>query len=135
MVDELYESLWWLWNNRKDKHSPFVFPHYYYPNDVGHNWKGEQRANRWLKDLCMRAKVKFFGFHALRRYVASFLADTHKVSAKKIQRVLRHKQLSTTERYIKVLNQDLKETLELLSKRSVPETVPEKKQGVSRDDS
>lgn len=134
MIDELYESLWWLWNNRKDKHSPFVFPHYYYPNDAGYNWKGEQRANRWLKDLCKRANVQFFGFHALRRYVASYLADTHKVSAKRVQLILRHKQLSTTERYIKVLNQDIKETLNLLSKKLVPESVPEKKQGVSRDD-
>ena len=55
------------------------------------------------------------GYHALRRYVASVLADTHKVSSKMIQRILRHKKVSTTERYIGSINHDLKGTLDLLS--------------------
>jgi len=67
----------------------------------------------WL--LCKRAGIRPFGFHALGRYVASVLADTHKVSAKRIQLILRHKNLSTTERYIQNINEDLKDTLELLS--------------------
>ena len=72
-----------------------------------------------MKGLCKRAGIKPFGFHALRRYVASVLADTHKVSAKRIQRILRHKSLSTTERYIQNINDDLEDTLELLSAVSV----------------
>jgi len=36
----------------------------------------------------------------------------HRVSAKKIQRVLRQKNLATTERCIKHLNKNIKETLE-----------------------
>jgi hypothetical protein len=47
--------------------------------------------------------------------------DTHKVSAKRIQRILRHKSLSTTERYIQNINEDLEDTLELLSTMSVPQ--------------
>jgi integrase len=65
--------------------------------------------------------VRPFGFHALRRYVASILADTHKVSAKTIQRILRHKNVMTTERYIQNINHDLKEVLALLDRRCVPE--------------
>jgi hypothetical protein len=56
-----------------------------------------------------------FGLNALRRYAASVLADTNKVSAKTIQRILRHKNLSTAERYIQNLNKDLRETMNLLS--------------------
>ena len=70
--------------------------------------------------LCKRAGVKSFGFHALRRYVASVLADTHKVSAKTIQRVLRHKKLETTERYIHNINRDLEATMNLLVEKKRP---------------
>jgi len=131
MTEEFFDSLWWWWNNRRDTSSPFVFPEYYCPDEKGNNWKGEQRGNRWLRSLCKRAGVKPFGFHSLRRYVASALADMHKVSAKRIQRVLRHKNLATTERYIKHLNQDIKETLELLSTRKIPEEDTRKEKGVS----
>lgn len=54
-------------------------------------------------------------------YVASVLADTYKVSAKQIQRILRHKNLSTTERYIQNINDDLKSTLDLLSQKKIPQ--------------
>ncbi len=110
-------ALWW-----RDKTSPYVFPDYWCLDRNGRNGTGEQRASRWIKALCMRAGVEPFGFHAMRRYVASVLADEHKVSAKRIQRILRHKNISTTERYIRLLNEGLKETFELLSKRSVPES-------------
>ncbi len=67
-----------------------------------------------MKGLCKRAGVKDFGFHALRRYVASVLADTHKVSAKTIQVILRHKSITTTEKYIHNINRDLRGTMNLL---------------------
>ncbi|HTY21786.1 MAG TPA: tyrosine-type recombinase/integrase, partial [Desulfomonilaceae bacterium] len=73
--------------------------------------------HRFLSGLCKRAGVKSFGFHALRRYVASFLADTHKVSAKTIQRILRHKNLATTERYIHNINRDLVGIMNLLAEK------------------
>jgi len=118
MNDALHDSLMWLWNNRKFKETPYVFvctqpgPHY---------GKRYTTRRRFLKGLCERAKVRPFGFHALRRYVASILADTHKVSAKTIQRILRHKNVMTTERYIQNINHDLKEVLALLDRRCVPE--------------
>ena len=86
-----------------------------------HYGKPYKTRSRFLKGLCKRAGIKPFGFHALRHYVASVLADTHKVSAKRIQRILRHKSLSTTERYIQNINDDLEDTLELLSTASVPQ--------------
>ena len=46
-------------------------------------------------------------------------ADTHKISAKSIQRILRHKNLRTTELYIQNINNDLKSTINLLSNGGV----------------
>jgi integrase len=78
-----------------------------------------------MKGLCKRAGVKEFGFHALRRYVASVLADTHKLSSKAIQRVLRHKNVTTTERYIHNLNNDMAAVMELLAEKN-PQAEPPK---------
>jgi integrase len=121
MSDILYEELWWWWRNRRLKESPYVFP------STGRGYRnryGEpHKERRWfLKTLCKRAGVQYFGYHALRRYVASVLADTHKVSSKTIQRILRHKKLSTTEKYIHKINQDLKATLDLMGEKSTQES-------------
>ena len=111
MSDDLYESLKWWWENRTIKNSPYVFtddqkgPHYGKPYTT---------RRRFLHGLCKKAKVKPFGFHALRRFVASSLADSGK-STNAIRRVLRHKNVSTTERYIQNVNNDLKETMGALS--------------------
>lgn len=113
---------------RKFKDSPYVFV----DDHRGPNYGKPYKVRRlFLKSLCKKAGVKPFGFHALRRYVASVLADTHKVSTKQIQRILRHKSLHTTERYIKNINQDLKETLNLLSQKKYPKTIPEKQKGLA----
>jgi integrase len=73
-----------------------------------------------------RAGVREFGFHALRRYVASVLADTHKVSAKTIQRILRHKNVTTTEKYIHNINNDMRSVMELFSDKGSHEGLPKK---------
>ncbi|MGO9120106.1 MAG: tyrosine-type recombinase/integrase [Desulfomonilaceae bacterium] len=111
MSDTLYEDLWWCWQNRKFKESPYVFV----CDRPQHYGKPFKNRRQFVKGLCKRAGVKEFGFHAVRRYVASVLADTYKVSAKTIQRILRHKNLSTTEKYIHNINQDLHAVVNLLS--------------------
>ena len=80
--------------------------------------------HHFLKGLCSRAGVKVFGFDALRRYVASVRADIHKISAKTIPRILRHKNLSTTERYIKKINEGLAATVDLLSRKGYHNGLP-----------
>lgn len=117
MSDRLHKELWW-WNNRPIKDSPHVFV----STNNRHYGKPFTTRRRFMAGLCKRAKVKPFGFHALRRYVASALADTHKVSAKMIQRILRHKRLATTEGYSQNINKDLKSTLDLLETESTPNT-------------
>lgn len=123
MTEDLYDDLWWWWRRRPIRESPYVFPNTH-PLYYG---KPFTSRHHFLKALCERAGVPAFGFHALRRYVASVLADTHKISAKTIQRILRHKNLSTTERYIKKINEDLGATMSLLSKKGYHDGLPEVK--------
>ena len=116
MSDDLYDSLRWHWKNRKFKRNPFVFVD---GQKGSHYAKPFTTRRRFMKGLCKRASIKPFGFHALRRYVASVLADTHKQSSKTIRRVLRHKNVTTTERYIQNINDDLKATMNLLSRSKI----------------
>ena len=132
MSDELHGELWWWWEHRTLKDSPYVFPST--SRRPGHHFGGVYVERRWfLKTLCKRAGVKPFGFHALRRYVASLLADTHKISAKTIQRILRHKNVTTTERYIQNINHDLGATMNLLTIKSTQEEHPNNSKGLGNE--
>ena len=117
MNEDLYEDLLWQWHNRKFPQSPYVFV----SDSQQHYGKPFKYRQKFMKGLCKKAGIKPFGFHALRRYVASVLADTHKLSSKRIQRILRHKSVHTTERYIQNLNDDMRDDLNLLSEKKAPE--------------
>lgn len=110
MPPELYDELIWWYENRTIKESPYVFtddrpgPHYGEPYKV---------RRRFMSSLCTRAKVPVFGFHGLRRFFASRLKDLGK-STKRIQYMLRHKNLTTTERYIHLISDDKEVTKGLL---------------------
>ena len=67
--------------------------------------------------LCKRAGVKPFGFKAFRKFGPSVLNDIHKVSIKKLQRLLRHKTQTTTEICLKKIDDDLSIALTLLEKK------------------
>jgi integrase len=69
---------------------------------------------RWMPQACKRAGVKPFGVHAIRHLSSSVLAHNN-VPMVQIQGVLRHKNLATTERYIRRLS-DLRPALRFLSK-------------------
>lgn len=110
MSDDVHESLMWWWNNRTFKDSPYVFMD---DNPGPHYGKPYAERRRFMNGLCERAGVKPFGFHAIRRFVASVFADTHKVSMKKIQYILGHSSVSTTERYVYNIDRDMKGTMNL----------------------
>jgi integrase len=69
-----------------------------------------------MKSLCKRAGVKHFGFHAIRHLTASILAQAN-VPMVTIQAILRHKHLTTTERYIRGM-EPVRPALKVLSNRN-----------------
>lgn len=52
-----------------------------------------------MKNACKRAKVKSFGFHAIRHLAASMLAEAN-IPITTIQKILRHKSSVMTAHYL-----------------------------------
>ena len=74
MTKALFNGLWWWYQNRPErvKDSPHVFVNLHGGPTAGKPFT----HRRWfLKRICDRASVKPFGYHAIRRYAASILAD------------------------------------------------------------
>lgn len=106
---ELYRALKWQWDHRNEE-SPYVFT----DPETGEKFT---HRNRFMRGLCKRAGVKRFGFKAFRKFGPSVLNDIHRVSIKKLQRLLRHQSQTTTEIYLKKIDDDLAVGLRLLEKR------------------
>jgi len=110
MTREIHADLpWWY------KHRTF--------RDVEQVWVVEEGPyagkpytfrHQFLRGLCARSGIPAFGFHSLRCYAATRLAQQG-VPMTQIQRILGHKNLSTTERYLGRFNEDLRSTRELLN--------------------
>ena len=130
MSDSLYDTLWWQWQNRKFKGSPYVFiddqpgPHY---------GKPYKERRRFMAGLCKRANIKQFGFHALRRFVASVL-DSKNVPLKQIQLVLGHSRPTTTDRYLGNIQRGQKELMDRISETLLPETDTRNEKKVTTDE-
>lgn len=67
-----------------------------------------------LNEVLKRAGGKPFGFHALRKNVASYLADSGNVSIEAIQGLTRHQSLQVTERYVQRISSNLRDTVGML---------------------
>ena len=106
MTEELKKSLLYWWENRTYKESQYVFTvtgDHMFDNQ----YKGQPFKERrhFMKRLCQKAEVKPFGFHAIRHLSAVILYQSgYNVAV--IQQILRHKNASTTERYLKRLGLD-----------------------------
>ena len=74
-----------------------------------------------MKNLCRRAKVKPFGFHAIRHFTASLMAQRG-VPLQDIQGVPRHKSPTTTDRYIHRLGGFGRSVLEGIFEKNKPGT-------------
>ncbi len=69
--------------------------------------------SKLLKTACKKAKVKEFGYHALRHYGASKLADSG-VPLTDIQAILGHTRPTTTDIYLQSIRPSLKEAMKKL---------------------
>jgi integrase len=105
MTEELAEALAkWLQTRPIESESVFVciddtpFSRDYYGKPFKYRLQ-------FMRRLCDKAKVKRFGFHAIRHLTASCLYRQGN-SVGVIQAILRHKSPSTTERYLKTLGLD-----------------------------
>ena len=102
MNDTLYQVLFSRWK-RRDKSSPRVFQF------------TQKQLRYMMEELCKRAKVKPFGFHAIRHHVSSVLNDSGKASMKQIQKLLRHRRQSTTENYLHSIEGSLYQVAKILN--------------------
>lgn len=99
MTDKLLEVLSRRFT-RRNKRKPWVFWHRYNSRKEGKMVSGpylDRKAIMW--NLCKKAKVKYFRFHALRHAGASIM-DNSNVPIRAIQKILGHENLSTTEIYL-----------------------------------
>lgn len=97
------------------------------------DWVSFEYRQHWLGNLCRRAGVKAFGFHGIRHLFASILADDNRPLVE-IQHMLRHKSISTTQRYIHQLEKGSRAVLEALpgpdSRSKSPRKAPERQEAL-----
>ena len=117
MTTELRGSLRWWWEQRPIKDQPHVFLCLDETEfSKGYYGKPFKYRLQFMRRLCDRAKVKRFGFHAIRHLSASILYNLgYEVAV--IQAILRHKSPKTTERYLRSIGLErVREALEDLSR-------------------
>ena len=86
------------------------------------NGKPFKVRQHYMKRICKQAGVKPFGLHAIRHLTGQYFGSRG-FPIVTIQRILGHKQLTTTERYIRGL-EPVKPALEILSNRDLRPKVP-----------
>lgn len=128
MNDALYDALMDQWKTRLPN-SDYVFQN----KDPRHPRYGDRftTRRRFMRSLCKRAGIeKDLGFHSLRRFFASILADKHKESLPVIQKLLGHASMLTTEKYVYNIFQDIKKAVDKIEIK-IPHELP---QNESRDE-
>jgi integrase len=103
MTGELRKALRWWWENRPIKESKYVFL-CLEENHTAREFYGKPFKFRlkFMWRICERAGVRHFGFHAIRHLSASLLYNLgYEVAV--IQMILRHKNPTTTEGYLRSL--------------------------------
>lgn len=107
MNDDLYQILKRRWEERINEQ--WIF----YNEKTGDRYKHRPKL---MKGLCKKAGIEpEFGFHNIRHFVASYLADSEKVSKKAIGGLLGHKSLQTTEIYLHSVDGSEREAINRLT--------------------
>lgn len=128
---ELYGVLSKRYRSR-EKDKDWVFWHRYWSRKQGTWIEGPYAyRKRLLENLCKRAGVRFFSFHALRHFGASLL-DNINVGIGSIQNILGHEHRTTTEIYLHSLGEAERRAIELFEcelEKSHTESHTEKEKG------
>ena len=104
MTQRLYDILSSRYAER-DPRKPWVFWNPY----TGQPYEDRKRI---MKRLCKEAEVPYFRFHSLRHSGASVM-DNHNVPKGDIQRILGHKNRSTTEIYLHSMGESQRKAIEI----------------------
>lgn len=118
MTNELRKMLIWWRESRPVKDSEYVFLSLDSIHKHRENYgKPFKYRLQLMRRLCNTAKVKRFGFHAIRHLTASILFNLgYEVAV--IQTILRHKSPNTSEGYLKTIGLErVRDALEDLSKK------------------
>ena len=78
--------------------------------------KGVRRVHGKVKEVDL-----YIGFHALRHFMASYLADQEKVGVKAVSGLLRHKNLRTTEIYLHSIDEGQRVAIDKIQGKFTPE--------------
>ena len=100
----------------RDDDKPWVFWHRYWSRKIG-DWAEGPYTDRkkLMKQLCGKAEVKYFRYHALRHFGASMM-DHDKVPIGTVQRILGHENRVTTEIYLHSIGDGERAAVERLEK-------------------
>jgi len=105
MNEDLEAVLWNLW--QKKEQEEWVF----YNSTTRTRYLYRPKL---MRTICKTAGIPKYGFHTIRHFVASYLFDKKKVSMPVISKLLRHKNLQTTERYLQAIDPRFRDTMRLL---------------------
>lgn len=125
MTTELRQVLMQWWEKRPVKEAPHVFICLNeLPCCEEHYGKPFKTRQHFMNQICKKAGVKSFGFHAIRHLTASILyRKGYSVSV--IQAILRHKNPNTTTRYLRSLGlEQVREALEEGLIKGTAEVIP-----------
>lgn len=105
MNADLEEVLRNLWKKRTQEEYVFVNPR-----------SGDRYTDRFelMRRICRRAGLRRYTYHCIRHFVASYLYDKEKRPLPEISKLLRHTNYQTTERYLQLVDPNLRETMRLL---------------------
>ena len=132
MSEKLYQILSRRYAQR-DKRKPWVFWHRYWDRGKGMWVEGPYKERkRIMKNLCKRAGVKYFRFHALRHFGASIL-DRNNVPIGSIQRILGHENRTTTEIYLHSIGDSEREAMKVLDREISENSHTKSHTSVGRD--
>lgn len=94
-----------FWKKRTKEDHVFVNPR-----------SGTRYTDRFdlMRRICKRAGVRRYTYHCIRHFVASYLYDKEKRPLPEVSKLLRHTNYQTTERYLQLVDPNLRETMRLL---------------------